>query len=249
VYHTSILDKKDEALKEDINRAHKRHTAYGHRRLAIHLEVNHKRVSRVMKKYGIKPPRRKGSGFCTQSVAHCSYLNLLSNLSITYQHQVWCSDTSVISFHGMKWYIVTVIDIFTREVVGIAIGRHHDSALVQEALEDAICRTKTVPTIFHTDQGSEFMAERITSFLKSLQVQISVSAKASPWQNGYQESFFGRLKNEWGDMNRFETVGEFIEEMYHLIHYYNTERIHTALKMPPSRFAESIRNLSDKMGT
>jgi transposase InsO family protein len=85
----------------------------------------------------------------------------------------------------MKWYIVTVIDIFTRQVVGIAIGRNHNSELVQEVLEGAITRTKTVPTIFHTDQGTEFMAERITSFLQSLQVQISVSDKASPWQNGY----------------------------------------------------------------
>lgn len=249
MYHVSILDQKDEKLKDEIEKAHKKHTAYGHKRLAMHFKINHKRIQRVMQKYGIKPPRRKGAGFCTQSVPHCTFPNLLLDLPVTYEHQVWCSDTSEISFHGMKWYIVTVIDIFTRQVVSIAIGRHHDSLLVQQALEDAIAHTRSSPTMFHTDQGSEFMAERIISMLQSLQVQISVSDKASPWQNGFQESFFGRLKSEWGDMNRFETAGEFIEEVYQLIHYYNTERIHTALKMPPSQFAHSIRILSEKMGT
>jgi len=249
VYHTSALDQKDEVLRAAIEKVHKKHSAYGHRRLGLHLGINHKRIQRVMQKYGIRPPRRKRSRFCTQSVSHCNYLNIISDLAITYEHQVWCSDTSEISFHGRKWYIVTVIDIFTRQVVGIAIGRHHDSHLVQQALENAVTRSQTAPTIFHTDQGSEFMAERITSLLEELQVTISVSDKASPWQNGYQESFFGKLKSEWGDMNRFETPGEFIEELYHLIHYYNTQRIHTALKMPPSQFADFIRNLSEKLGT
>jgi len=71
-------------------------------------------------------------------------------------------------------------------------------------------------------------------------MNISVSDKASPWQNGYQESFFGRFKEEFGDINRFETTGEMIEAIYQYIHYYNTKRIHTSLKMPPAVYAKQF---------
>jgi len=207
-----------------------------------------------MKKYDIKVPRRKRrNNFCTVSVKHRLYPNLIKDLEITYEHQLWCSDTSRFLFHGQKWYIVTVIDIFTRQVLGIAIGRHHDSALVLEAIKMALVVSKKAPVIFHTDQGTEFMAELITDFLEQLEIKISASDKASPWQNGYQESFFGKFKDDVGDINRFDTPGELLEALYHAIHYYNNERIHTALKMPPAVYAKlflkSHRNLSDKMGT
>lgn len=194
-----------------------------------------------MKKYGIKVPRRKiKNNFCTKSVKHRKYPNLIKDLEITYENQVWCSDTSRFIFHGNKWYIVTVIDIFTRQVLGVAIGRHHDSTLVLEAIEMALVTSQTAPEIFHSDQGTEFMADACTDFLEKLKTRISASDKASPWQNGYQESFFGKFKDDVGDVNRFETPGELLETLYHAIHYYNNERIHTALKMPPVVFAKQF---------
>jgi putative transposase len=202
-----------------------------------------------MRKFGIKPPRRKVIHFCTKSVKHRKYPNLIKDLQVTYEHQVWCSDTSEFKFHGNKWYLVTIIDIFTRQVLGVAIGKHHTSRLVMEAIEMAIATTSTHPTIFHSDQGTEFMAEACTNLLEGFGTKISASDKASPWQNGYQESFFGKFKDEIGDINRFEAAGELIEELYQHVHYYNTKRIHTALKMPPAVYADSLRNLSEKMGT
>lgn len=195
-----------------------------------------------MRKYGIKVPRRKiRNNFSTVSVKHRLYPNLIKDLKIAYENQLWCSDTSRFIFHGQKWYIVTIIDIFTRQVLGFAIGRHHDSALVLEAIEMAILTSKTAPTIFHSDQGTEFMAQACTDFLESLGTRISASDKASPWQNGYQESFFGKFKDDVGDINRFETPGELIEALYHAVHYYNFKRIHTALKMPPAVYAKLLK--------
>lgn len=63
-----------------------------------------------------------------------------------------------------------------------------------------------------------------------------MSRKASPWENGHQESFFGHLKQEGGDLNRFETDGELVEELYRMIYYYNHQRIHSKLKMTPAEF-------------
>jgi putative transposase len=239
IYRESKLEEKDLLIKEEINKTHKKHPAYGHRRLGWHLKINPKKIRRIMKKYGIKVPRRKiKHNFCTVSVKHRLYPNLIKDLPINYENHLWCSDTSRFIFHGNKWYIVTVIDIFTRQVLGVAIGRHHDSALVLEAIEMALLTSKTFPEIFHSDQGTEFMAEECTDFLEQLGTKISASDKASPWQNGYQESFFGKFKDDVGDINRFETPGELLEALYHAIHYYNNERIHTALKMPPAVYAK-----------
>jgi putative transposase len=94
------------------------------------------------------------------------------------------------------------------------------------------------PSIFHSDQGNEFMAQTCTQYLEKHNIQVSVSDVASPWQNGFQESFFGRFKQEFGDFSRFEFVSELFEAIHHHIHYYNHQRIHTALKMPPTVFAD-----------
>ena len=201
-----------------------------------------------MKKYGIKPPRRKKKPhFITVSVKTTKYINLIKDLLITHENHVWVTDTSEFKFHGGKWYIVTIIDVFTRQVIGVAIGRHHDSKLVFTAIQMAIKIQNATPEIFHSDQGTEFMAEVCTSFLEGCGVRISVSDKASPWQNGYQESFFGRFKEEFGDIDRFETVGEMIEAMYQYIHYYNTRRIHTALKMAPAVFAKKYKQIAGEL--
>ncbi|NLE46154.1 MAG: transposase [Chloroflexi bacterium] len=61
--------------------------------------------------------------------------------------------------------------------------------------------------------------------------------QASPWQNGYVESFQRRFDHELGDLNRFESAGEMIEAIYRHIPYYHHNRIHTALKMPPAVYA------------
>lgn len=84
------------------------------------------------------------------------------------------------------------------------------------------------------------MARCCTHYLEQRAVQISVSDVASPWQNGYIESFYGRLKQELGNLDRFETLGEMIEAIYWHIHYYNQHRIHTALKMTPVAYALKI---------
>lgn len=201
---------------------------------------------RVMNKFGIKPPRRKIHHYCTKSTSHHAYTNLIKDYRPTGANELWCSDVSFLKFQGKFWYLVTIIDVVTRQVVASRVGKYHTSDLVLVTLQEAILKTKYIPVIFHSDQGTEFMAKKCTDYLESLGVKVSASDKASPWQNGFQESFFGKFKDEFGDINRFETVGEFIEEIYARINYYNNDRIHTIIKMPPAVYAKqlSIRNLS-----
>jgi len=128
-------------------------------------------------------------------------------------HQVWCSDLSRIDYRGTIWYLATIEDVATRQIIAKRMGKRHDSHLVLATLQQAIATGHT-PHIFHSAQGSEFMAQRCTDFLEQCGVQISVSEVAAPWQNGYIEPFYGRLKHEVGDVNRFDTPGEMIEAIY-----------------------------------
>jgi putative transposase len=239
IYRKLKMPPKDEALRSEIQAVHREHPAYGHRRVALHLGINHKRVQRVMAKYQLYPPRRRVKSYCTRSKPHHTYQNLLKNLSIIQPHQVWASDVTRLVYRGSSWYLVTIEDLATRQVLAKQLGKRHDSKLVLAAIQQAFDRG-TLPQIFHSDQGTEFMAKRCSGALEARGVQISVSDVASPWQNGFQESFYGRFKEEFGDIDRFESPGEMIEAVYRQIHYYNEQRIHTVLKMPPAIYAMKI---------
>lgn len=93
------------------------------------------------------------------------------------------------------------------------------------------------PGIIHSDHGSEYTAKIYQDFCLSAGIQISMSLKGSPWENGYQESFHSQFKVNFGDPARFKTLGELVYEIYQTIYKYNHTRIHSALKMSPVQFA------------
>lgn len=249
------METKDTALKKAIDDLHKTHPAYGHKRVAMALKWGKNKARRIMAKYGIKPPRRKGKKqWLTRSISSHHYTNLIKDLIANRPGQIFVSDLTYLPYQGKNVYLATVEDIFTREIVSAEISDKHDSNLALATIVGAINhgQNQKLPEIFHSDQGSEFMAEIVTGFLENKRIKISVSDKGSPWQNGYKESFFGRFKDESGDLDRFETLGELVEEIYSHIWYYNNLRIHTAIKMSPVQFKrqfQDIESVSRKSGT
>lgn len=244
---------KDQQLADQIKSAHQHRPEYGQKRMALHLQVNHKRTERVMKLHQICPPRRRVKHhYCTQIASNHPYTNLIQAIpqAMMGLNYLWVCDTSYFKFKGRFWYLVTIMDVASRQILSAWVGKHHNAALVLQCLKQAIMTSGTLPVYFHTDQGKEFMAEAVTHYLELQGVTISVSQKASPWQNGYQESFFGRFKEEFGDIDRFNTDGELIAEIYERIRYYNHDRIHTSLKMPPVDYAKQLsESVSCKRGT
>lgn len=97
------------------------------------------------------------------------------------------------------------------------------------------------PPLIHSDQGNEYRSQDYLNLLKSLNINPSMSAQASPWQNGYQESFYSGFKLELGHPECYPVLGELIEAVAQQIHYYNYRRIHTALKCPPAVFAQRLQ--------
>ena len=251
IYYQRKMDIKDNLVKDEINECHLVHPAYGHKRLSLHFGYGKNRVLRIMKKFGIKPPRRRAKqGWITVSTNNHSYTNLIKDIVPKRPSQIFVSDLTCIKFQRRKFYLATVEDIFTREILSAQMSDKHDSELAFSVINQAILKAK--PEIFHSDQGTEFMAQLVTNFLETRGIKISVSDTASPWQNGYKESFFGKLKEENGDLNRFNSLGELVEEIYSYIHYHNNLRIHTALKMSPKAFKQKFADadsVSEKMGT
>lgn len=238
-YYKSTLDEKDQILKQQIEKVLEDNKSYGHRRIAIHLKLNKKHVKRVMKKYGLKPTRCRKKPWKWAKKDAYEAPNLLVAMFPLYRGHVWITDFTYLKWRNRWVYVCTVIDLFTREVVGLSIKTNHSALLVAEALLNALV-SNAPPLITHSDQGSEYKSRLFRSILKDYKILQSMSKKGSPWQNGYQESFFGNWKVDIGDVNRFETLGELVAELYSSIYYYNNKRIHTSLKMAPKQFAEKI---------
>ena len=237
LYYKSKKYDQDLKVKNDIENVWKIHPSYGHKRLAIELRLNKKRILRVMKKFNLKPYRRCRKPFKRSIVSvYDKYPNLLTTTELVRINQIWVTDFTYLWYRNRFIYIATVIDIFNREVVGICVLTNHSSSLTIQALVSALMNHPK-PDIIHSDQGSEYTAKVWEEFCTSSGIKISMSDKGSPWQNGYQESFYDKFKIDLGDPNRFETLGELVYEIYHIIYIYNTTRIHTVLKMSPREFA------------
>ncbi|MBU6500749.1 IS3 family transposase [Patescibacteria group bacterium] len=202
------------------------------------LGANRKRTKRVMRLFGVRPYRRKGKRY-RKSKATRAYPNLLLTVAPSYANHVWVADFTEMIQHGKKVYVATIIDLFTRQTMGVHVGTRKGSALTIQALANALFHHPR-PTIFHSDNGREYDAKAFIALLEMWGITISRSRPGCPWENGYQESFYGKFKVDFGDPNRFSTLGEFVAAIYRTIWEYNHTRIHSALKMPPSVFAEKM---------
>lgn len=238
IYYQLKQPAKDWSLKNQIELVLEEHPSYGHRRIAWTLRINKKRVLRVMKLFGIKPRRRRGRRFRKTKDFSGLYPNLLQLMPFPKKANVaWVSDFTPLSFHDKKINLATVMDIFNRQIVGWHLMTGHPVQLTLFALMNAVEKYGR-SQILHSDQGSEYTSGIYIDFVESIGTQLSMSRKGSPWENGYQESFYSQFKVDLGDPNRHRNLGELAVAVYWQIYYYNHQRIHTELKMPPAVFAQ-----------
>lgn len=240
LYYKSKKPPRDAERKKEIETVMKKHPAYGHRRIAIQLKWNRKLVIRIMNKFGLKPRlrRKRRQPFKPDDVSRpaTEIRNMPRWLCPIQSNVIWAGDFTYLWWGGRFWYVATVIDIYTREIIGWHTANHHTTALITAAFLDAVKRTGKTPIWFHSDQGSEYVSGIYLTLLAAHGVSPSHSKKGSPWHNGYQESWYSNFKLELEAVSRFNTIGELIEAVYQRIHYYNTERIHTSLSMAPMEF-------------
>lgn len=236
LYYRRKLPTRDWNLKCAIETVLREHPSYGSPRIALALKRNHKPIERVMNLFGIKAYRRRAKRWRHPRPIIVRYPNLLFTTMPLWRGHIWATDFTELWWKEKKVYVATVIDLYTREIVGISISMRKGVQLTAAALWNALLANPR-PLIFHSDNGSEYRARSFTGILTSIGSLISRSKPGCPWENGYQESFYDKFKIDLGDSHRFASFGELIAEVYRTIWKYNHTRIHSALKMSPRQFA------------
>jgi len=255
IYRSSRLEARDEELAEQIAAILVDHPRYGHRRVAMALGIGHNRAGRVMRIFGLGPKRRVPSFKAPATGIRPAPPNLILELGLVARcpGHLWACDFTYLWWNGRWYYLATVIDLFTREIAGWSLSRHHDTNLVLGALYDALSRYDS-PQYLHFDRGSEYLSAAHLDLCASLDIAVSASHKASPWENGHQERWNGTFKQELGSLKDITDEGQLLERVAATICYYNQDRIHTKLKTSPHKFrlayeqtTQSTKSDSDKV--
>lgn len=256
MYRCPIRQKElDSAAIQELTTAHEEHRFYGVERLAIHLSWSQNKTRRIRNLAGIvietpaKKNRIKSSPPDIQAPANAlqPYASFRQSNKPQYgmsyngmcESGGWVQDFTYLLFEHSWHYLAVVLDLKTRQVVGWRLGLRHSSQLTHEALLDALSKHQA-PTILHSDRGSEYLSYKHQLLCEKMEITLSCSKPASPWQNGFMERFFGTIKPEIGQLNQYKNIEELHEGIALAIHYYNTRRIHTALKMSPAAYAAKL---------
>ena len=206
---------------------------YGYRRVTGLLRgegwrVNHKRIERLWRREGLKVPQKQPKrGRLWLTDGSCI------RRRPEYRHHVWAYDFVAERTHdGRPLKILTVVDEYSRECLATVVGRRLRATDVLETLAELFA-THGLPAFIRSDNGPEFTAALIRLWLEALEVQTLVIEPGSPWENGYVESFNGKLRDELLDREIFYTVTEAKILIERWRREYNTVRPHSALGYRP----------------
>ncbi len=206
---------------------------YGYRRVTALLRnegwiVNHKRVQRIWRQQGLKVPQK-------QPKRGRLWLNdgSIIRLRPEFPKHVWSYDFMEDRTHnGVRFRILNIIDEYTRECLAIRVARRLTHKDVLAVLNDLFLQ-RGVPVHIRSDNGSEFTAKRVRGWLKTLAIKALFIEPGSPWENGYIESFNGKMRDELLNGEIFYSLKEaqVLIEMWRK--HYNTLRPHSALGYYP----------------
>ena len=227
------LSSEEEELTERINKLAVDYGRYGYRRITALLQmegwkVNHKRVERIWRSEGLKVPQRQpkrrrlwfNDGSCIR-------------LRPEYPDHVWSYDFVQHYTHdGRKFRILTILDEYTRQSLAIDVERRLNRESVLDRLTDLFVR-RGVPEYIRSDNGSEFTAKVVRNWLTAVGVKTLYITPGSPWENGYIESFNGKLRDELLNREIFDTLLEAKILIKRWRHEYNHIRPHSSLGYRP----------------
>jgi putative transposase len=223
----------EKALTEAIIRLATRFGRYGYRRITAMLRadgwrVNHKRVARIWRREGLKVPGK-------QPKRGRLWLNDGSCIRLRPQHRnhVWAYDfVEDRTRDGHKFRMLTVIDEITRECLAIEVKRRLNSQDVLAVL-GRLFISRGVPDHIRSDNGGEFAAKGVRNWLVEMGVKTLFIEPGSPWENGYNESFNGKLRDECLNTELFYTLREAQIIIERWRREYNTIRPHSSLGYRP----------------
>lgn len=220
-------------LVRDMVRLATQYGRYGYRRVTQLLRgegwrVNHKRIERLWRREGLKVPKK-------QPKRRRLWLNDGSCVRLRPAHtdHVWSYDFVHARTHdGRAFRMLTLIDEYTRECLAIDVARQLKSENVLERLSDLFVQ-RGCPDHIRSDNGSEFTAKSVRDWLARIGVTTLYIEPGSPWENGYNESFNGKLRDELLNVEIFDTLLEAKVLIERWRQEYNTVRPHSSLGYRP----------------
>lgn len=231
--------REDESLSEEIKNAFldSRET-YGSRRIRRQLKklargCTLRRIRRLMRKLGLFPKRRRRFRITTDSKHPFQvHPNLLArDFKVDGPDRVWVSDITYIWTAGGWLFLATVIDLFSRKVVGWSMSESLKAGIAIDALEMAIAARNPAPgLIHHSDRGVQYACGGYQKVVVRAGMRPSMSRKGDCWDNSVAESFFSTLKKEMIYHVKFDTREEARREIFEFIEvFYNRQRMHSYL--------------------
>jgi putative transposase len=243
----SVIVRADEdALTRAIVELASQYGRYGYRRIRSLLndagwDVGSDRVQRIWRREGLKVPRKqRPRGRLWLNDGSCI------RLRPERRNHVWSYDFVEAQTHdGRKVRLMTLIDEFTRECLAIRVARRINSLGVLETMADVMIG-RGVPEHIRSDNGAEMTAKIVRSWLASVGAKTLYIEPGSPWENGYCESFNGKLRDELLNGEIFYSLKEAQVVIGQWRHQYNTVRPHSSLRYrppAPQTFAPPLSHL------
>lgn len=246
-----LADEHAMSLRAALHEAALENPFYGYRRLTYELKrggwtVGERRVRRMMREDNLLRLRKKRVCRTTNSQHSLTvYPNLARDYKPAGLNQLWAADITYVRLRAELIYAAVVLDVFSRRVIGWAIGESLETELPLAALEQALeARRPTGELIHHSDRGTQYASHKYVDKLRENGVRISMIRKGNPYDNAFAESFMKTLKTEEIYTNEYETLEEAQAEIGRFIEVvYNRKRLHSALGYRPP--AELEAELTD----
>ena len=205
--------------------------------------TSRKRVAASLRRKGLvaRPKRRWKRTTDSNHAEPIAPNRLQRDFTASAPDRVWVADTTYLPMLAGFIFLVVIIDLFSRKVVGWTVGDHLDAALSSEALHRALAKRNPLPgLIFHSDRGIEFAAARFKELLARAGALQSMSRKGDCWDNAVAESFFSTLEFEMAPGVAWRSAADAKSELHDFIEgYYNARRLHSRNKYRSPNEAEA----------
>jgi putative transposase len=231
--HEGVANVEEDRLRARITTLAREYGRYGYRRITALVRsegwrVHHKRVERIWRQEGLKVPRKQpkrrrlwlGDGSCIR-------------LRPEHRNHLWSYDFMADrTSEGRPIRLLNILDEYSRDCLRIHMGRRMEACDVIEQLAELFIIWGT-PDYIRSDNGPEFVAASVRGWLQRLGVKTLFIEPGSPWENGYIESFNGKLRDELLNGEIFDTIVEARVLTERWRQHYNTLRPHSSLGYPP----------------
>jgi len=244
-YKATRVEEDSVNLLNEIREIWERYPFFGYRRITKELnfkgyKINRKRVQRLMQLGGIQAIY-PGPNTSRRNKLHKVHPYLLRDVRIDRPNQAWMVDITYLRLNGGFMYLVALIDVHSRYIVGWSLSNTLETGFCIDALKKSLAYAQ--PEIINSDQGCQFTSDDWVNFLNEWGIEISMTGKGRCLDNIYIERFWRSFKTEKFYLNEYNSVRELRSAIEEYVDFYNQRRWHQSLdyKTPAEVYFEQER--------